>query len=242
MRFIPTKIYLGRLRSGARGFTLIELLVVIAIIGILAALLLPVLSKAKARAKTTKCANNMKQIGLSVMLYTPDYNETLPSATGGGTGGAGVGGGWTYFSTWPYNAATQQFDFARGNLYPYVQNTQIVICPSDTEGALQRNSYSYNGCLTTGSAPYMPGLSMAYFNLPAKWALMVEEASKSNGSTSTDDGYYDPFSSTEWISNRHREASNVIFLDGHMEFLRPEKVLADAYLTGGVTGLTAKPF
>ncbi len=70
------------------GFTLIELLVVIAIIAILAAILFPVFAQARAKARQTACLSNQKQMGTATMMYTQDYDESLPYANGGPSTGA----------------------------------------------------------------------------------------------------------------------------------------------------------
>lgn len=128
-----------------RGFTLIELLVVIAIIAILAAILFPVLARAREKARTSSCQNNIKNIATAFKMYTNDWDEKFPAPNGAPHDNQYTAGE----VPWP------------AQLDPYVKNWQIFKCPSYTTYGL---GYGYNPYLQwslRGSNLYPAGCSEA---------------------------------------------------------------------------------
>ena len=134
--------------SGRRrlGFTLIELLVVIAIIAILAAILFPVFSRAKAAAKKSVCLSNMRQIGLALQMYLSDNDDRLPDRR---DLKSSLPGGYRPWTTWP--PSDPRSGWAVIVLEPYTKNDDIWLCPSARgvfRGAVQVEQETGKGAMS----------------------------------------------------------------------------------------------
>lgn len=110
---------MDRLNHRRKAFTLIELLVVIAIIAILAAILFPVFARARENARRASCQSNVKQIGIGLLQYIQDFDETLPKNSYGPSA-VDIYGAWN-----PGNYTWMDA------IFPYVKSTQTFECPSD---------------------------------------------------------------------------------------------------------------
>lgn len=158
----------GRHASGA--FTLIELLVVIAIIAILAAILFPVFAQAREKARQTTCASNEKQLGLAMMQYCQDYDETFPCGVGRARAVT-----WTTY---------QGGEGWAGQIYPYVKSSGAYNCPDDISFDKPAHvpaevpvSYAYNLNLAptpSSATDDASGLSNAKLTAPASTVTLFE--------------------------------------------------------------------
>lgn len=238
----------GGVRAGRSAFTLIELLVVIAIIAILAALLLPSLARAKDKARTTQCLNDMKQLQICYQMYLGDNNDLLPLNFVNNPPG-----NWIMDHA---QSAVNGNAIKTGVLYYYNTSLDIYRCPANTKTITattfdpgppivhagdqvpQDRTYSIEYSLGGNAASSVNGpwtlTRNITFNSYSKSAQVQRPAAKlvfcEEAEATLDDGEFGLYPLVNsavavniWWNlpaNRHNNGCNFTFLDGHAEYFK----------------------
>lgn len=234
----------GRNQEKTKAFTLIEILVTIAIISILAAILFPVFARARESARRASCMSNLKQIGLGMMMYVQDYDETYPlSNTGGTQTDTSMPG--RHFATTTSGECEANCISWMDLVYPYVKSIQLFVCPSVREEAYP--SYGYNGAfgsptnktrydydLYYGSARLPNGgyhpTKLAQVTRPAE-VIMNMEYNYSASVWITPNSIRNSALPTAAESSRlrtipHLQGMNVAYADGHVKWMSANQIVA----------------
>ncbi len=226
-----------------RGFTLIELLVVITILAILAALLLPVLSRAKAKAQRTVCINNLRQINLGVRMYSDDSQDASPSPGAAGLPHTGIAPLYS-----GYKKLMKNYVGLKGVSSP---QDKLFACPADVlnpgwlvgsnyarpyhfvqksvhdESMFDYSSYAFNGGDNVThklgqlnvALPGLGNVKLSSVRHPTRTLLVAEISALFPYS------WHDPSShgvaSTAWNGTVYNDSKNVAsFVDGHVRYIK----------------------
>jgi len=253
---------MNNLRKKLKAFTLIELLVVIAIIAILAAMLLPALARAKARAQRINCVNNLKQVGLSFRTWALDNGDLYPMRL------SSAQGGWSEDVGVRAVGANQQTSKGVFHFFMVMSNElstpKVLYCPSEADTARQAAT-TFAGT-ATGSANavfYLNDLNVSYFigvdaqdTFPQMFlagdhnlgsgnppTAPYQAAVTANQNFAVSMGTNFPSTSTTtvgWLDNMHAKQGNVALADGSVQQLSRQR-LQEALRNSGDSGGNSTP-